>query len=900
MSRRSKHKHSGSRGRPAGPVPPAGQRGTALAPPAPSRNRWLTLPLCLLLALAVGAVFSQTLWYGFVNYDDDYYVYANPNITQGFNLHQVGWAFTHLDGPAEWLPVTALSRMLDWQLYGPQAGGHHLTNLLFHAANAILLFLLLRTMTGALWRSAFVAAVFAIHPLRVESVAWITERKDVLSGLFFMLTLLCYAKAVTSDEWRVTGHRGPGDKAEVFTSPVTRHPSLFYWLAVVFFALGLMAKAMLVTVPFVLLLLDYWPLRRIAECGVRSAESPSPHPLYEPGNIEHRTSNIEHPMKAEDRKRPPHQPSLRSYGPTGPSPLPQGGEGARGTSAFQRLLVEKIPFFVLSAASCAATYVVQHQSGAVSDLARQSWSDRIATCFISYARYLGKTFWPVNLANVYPFPSHWPAEWVVGAVVLFAGLGAAAVGLRRRFPYVAAGWFWFVGMLIPVIGLVQVGSASLADRYTYLPQIGLLIVVAWGGADLCGAWRWRGAVLGTAAGAALAGLMAVAYVQTGYWKDSVRLWTHTLACTPANNLWAHYNLGAVLAKQGRLAEAANQYNQALRYDPDNAAALRNLGGVLARQGKLAEAVQDCERSLQAEPDDSQGHNNLGFALAAQGKTSEAIQHYERALELDPNCTEARINLGVALARQGEFVQAMQQYQRALQRDPDSAEAHYDAGVALAALGQTAAAIREYDRAIQLEPDNAGACMNLGIALAAQGQMAEAIGDLGRALELQPNLAEAHYNLGLALTTRGLWPQAIQHFEQAVQLRPDYAVAHLNLGVSLVHEGKRTDALPHFQQALGPGHGARQCQARRGCARQAAIVSAPVASTADSVIHLRFTIDDSRAGSAVCALPERELSQLAARPNAATPADPRAFGAQQIWNEGGSRFARWFGWLRAAD
>ncbi|MGA3268996.1 MAG: hypothetical protein ABSE16_19530 [Verrucomicrobiota bacterium] len=428
-----------------------------------------SLAVCLLLALAVWAVFGQTLRYDFINCDDDQYVYKNAAVGRGLTLDGIGWAFTH-DVAANWHPLTVISYMADASLYGTKPAGYHLTNVLLHALTAVLLFVVLNEMTGALWRSVFVAAVFAIHPLRVESVAWVSERKDVLSGVFFMLTLLCYAKAVTrlrseasarqaSDEWRVTRDRGTGDKAQVIASPVTRHPSLFYWLAVLFFALGLMSKPMLVTLPFVLLLLDYWPLGRFTP-----------------------TSDV----------------------------------------GVQRLLVEKIPFFALSAAVCLVTFVVQQQSGAVAQLARYPLPDRLGNVFVSYARYLGKTFWPVGLANFYPYPGPWPDEQVVLAVVLFAGLDAAALALGRRFPYVAVGWFWFVGMLIPVIGLVQVGDQSMADRYTYLPQIGLGLLVAWGAVELLGraALPRRRRLLGSAAVVTLAALMAVAHVQTGYWRDS--------------------------------------------------------------------------------------------------------------------------------------------------------------------------------------------------------------------------------------------------------------------------------------------------------------------------------------------------------------------------------------------
>jgi hypothetical protein len=490
------------------------------------------LALCLLLALAVGAVFSQTLWYGFVNFDDDYYVYENPNITQGFNLHQVGWAFTHLDGPAEWLPVTALSRMLDWQLYGRQAGGHHLTNLLLQAANAILLFLLLRKMTGALWRSAFVAAVFAIHPLRVESVAWISERKDVLSGLLFMLTLLCYVKAV---KWRVTATE---TRPASTPSRFTLHASRCYWLAVLLFALGLMAKPMLVTVPFVLLLLDYWPLQRF------------------------------------------------------------------NALTLQRLLVEKIPFFALSAAACVATLVAQHDV-----IAKWPLSLRVENALVSCCVYLGQMVWPAGLAIVYPYPTQGLAFGeTAGAGALLLLISAGAFLWRVQRPWLLAGWLWYLGMLVPVMGVVQVGEQARADRYTYLPQIGLYILVAWAAVELCSPWRWRRVVLGTAAGVVLAGLMAAAYVQTGYWKDSISLWTHTLGCTSGSYM-AHYDLGHALAAQGQSKAAMEEYARAIQIEPDDADARISLGSLLSDEGKQADALPHFQQAL----DLATARGNAAFA-----------------------------------------------------------------------------------------------------------------------------------------------------------------------------------------------------------------------------------------------------------------------------------------------
>ena len=633
--------------------------------------------------------------------------------------------------------MTVLSRMLDWQWYGPNAGGHHLTNVLLHAANAILLFLLLRQMTGAVGRSAFVAAVFAIHPLRVESVAWVTERKDVLSGLFFLLTLLCYVRAV----W------GRGTATETGPAPTpsrfTFHVSPFYWLAVVFFALGLMAKTMLVTVPFVLLLLDYWPLGRS-------------------GKAEGRMKN------AEGGGFSSQPPDAAKRSGDGPGASKRGEDG----STLKPLLLEKIPFFVLSAVACVATFAVQQQGGAVRQLTAYPLTARLENVFVSYARYLGKTFWPAGLANPYPYVGHWPLVEVLLAAVLLVGLSAAALRYGRRFPFAAVGWFWFVGMQVPVIGVVQVGNQSLADRYTYLPQIGLCILVAWGAVAVSGAWHWRRVALGSGAGLVLAGLLAAAYIQTGYWKDSVSLWTHTLECTPANDI-AHHNLGNALTDRGNLGEAIEQYELALKLDPDSADIRIDFANALGKQGKWAEAIQYYERALQLDPDSGKANFDLGNALAGQGQWAEAIQHYERAVELMPNQAAMHVNLGNVLAQQGQWDEATEQYQRALQLDPNQPMAH----------------------------------MNLGNALLRRGKMTEAIQQLERAVELNPDYAEGQYNLANALNQQGNAAEAIQRYELALQLNPDFAQAHYFLAAGAGRAGEPGRGHSAFSTSLGAGHGA---------------------------------------------------------------------------------------------
>jgi tetratricopeptide (TPR) repeat protein len=583
-------------------VPIAGKTDSSFPLKAQAGDRWLIFAVCVFLALAVWAVFGQTLRDKFVNYDDARCVYDNPTINGGLNLRAIGWIFTHENDLDQWLPLTDISHMVDWQLYGSNAGGHHLTNVLLHAANAILLFLTLRKITGALWRSAFVAAVFAVHPLRVESVAWVTERKDVLSGLFFMLTLWSYAGYA-----RNAAARSP--------EPGVESPSAFqflgaprYWLALLFFTLGLLSKSMLVTLPFVLLLLDYWPLNRLS--------------------------------------------------PSVPGAPPRGR-----LNRWKGLLLEKIPFLLLSAASCVVTVLTQ--KNAMLALQGVTFPWRVGNALVACVDYLGQMFYPAGLAVLYPHPGNHLSVLRIGlsALVLLL-ISTGVMAGWRKYPCLPAGWLWYLGMLVPVIGLLQVGEQARADRYTYLPQIGLYIMAAWGVMEICGSWRHHRAVLGAAAAAILAGLMGVAHVQAGYWKDSVSLWMHTLACTTANPA-AHSGLGMALADEGKIPEAIRQYEQAIQLKPDFPVAQYNLGIALASQGKLAEAIEHYRKAVQVRPDYAEALNNLGNALGEEGRLPEAVQQFERALQARPDFAEAHFDLGVALARQGKLEEAIPHFRQAL-------------------------------------------------------------------------------------------------------------------------------------------------------------------------------------------------------------------------------------------
>ena len=680
--------------------------------PAGLNDRWRVPGVCLFLAAIIWVVFGQTLGHEFVNYDDDFYVYENPAVTQGLTLQGIIWAFTHVHC-SNWHPLTWVSHMLDCQFYGLSPGGHHLTNILLHTATAILLFLILRQMTGALWRSAFVAAVFAIHPLRVESVAWVAERKDVLSGLFFMLTIGAYARYAqrrsrvepSSLRSAASGSREP--RAQSVSALDPRLPALDYCLVLLFFALGLMCKPMLVTLPLVLLLLDYWPLVRVAGGGWR----------------------------------------VTRFGVQ----VPQ-------LSTLNHLLYEKLPLLGLAVASCAVTIFAQTKS--ILPFENMSLSLRMGNASISCVAYLGQMFWPSGLAVLYPFAAmDVGVSGVVLSLVLLAGISAGAFVLRHR-RYFLTGWLWYLIMLAPVIGILQVGSQARADRYTYLPQIGLYVLLTWAVADLCAGWRHRRVVLGGCATILLVALIFCARVQTSYWRNSELLSTHTLACT-SDNYIAHDCLGNALLKKGSVNEAIVHFQRALQIKPDYVKAYNNLGNALFKKGNVDEAIAQFQKALQIKPEDAEIHKNLAVALAKahgnyantlvqMGRDDEAIVEFRKALELFPDFADARHDLAVILLHKGQVDEAIAQFREIWKQYPDEAMASFDLGNAYFQKGQMDEAVAFYQRALQIKPDDVSALNNLGMALLTKGMVDEAVVQFRGALALQPDFALARTNLHKAL------------------------------------------------------------------------------------------------------------------------------------------------------
>ena len=589
------------------------------------------LIIALLLAVVTLFVYWPAKQFDFLGYDDPLYYSENAHVQAGLTMSDVGWAFTTGEA-ANWHPLTWLSLMLDAEIFGNQPSGPHLINVLWHIANAILVFALFRRLTADTWRSAMIAALFALHPLHVESVAWIAERKDLLCAFFVLLTLLAYeryARNVTSAGGQVASKKKAAPR-------LTPHASFSYFAALFFFVLALMSKPMAVTLPFLLLLLDWWPLRRIYD--------------------------------------------------------------------LKPLLLEKIPFFALSVAASLVTFVVQKKGDAVATLTNFSLPVRVENAFVSCVRYLAKTVWPAALANPYPHPGHWPEALVIGSVLLFAGLCVAAFWFRRRFPFLFTGWFWFAGMLVPVIGLVQVGTQAMADRYAYLPVIGVFVVFVWGLAQLAARWNFSKLPVALVALLILAASAIGTRWQLAFWQNDKTLFTHALDVTQ-NNLVACVNLGNWYAKNGQVKEALVQCNAALKMNPTDPLVLYDLGNAFASLGKLDEAVSDYRRALQIAPGRPNILNNLGCALMAQNLLPEAITNFEAALLAKPDFAYAHNSLATALFKQEQFEEAAQHFYEAVKLAPDNPQFSVNLGDTLARLGKPQTAAECYQRALQLDPGN---------------------------------------------------------------------------------------------------------------------------------------------------------------------------------------------------
>ena len=697
------------------------KRTPAAPPPARNAPLWISIAL----AAAALAVFWPVTRCQFLNYDATAFVTANPHVQAGLTVESFEWAWRS-EVARNWHPITMLTHMLDCQWFGLNPAWPHLVNLLFHAANTLLLFHLLKRMTGAVWRSAAVAALFALHPLHVESVAWVAERKDVLSTFFWLLTTWAYVRYV-----------------ENLKRPTAR-AKWHYLAALVIFALGLMSKPMLVTLPFALLLLDYWPLARM------------------------------NPAKA------------------------------KGTP-FGRLILEKIPFLLLSAALCVVTYRLQEHGGSVLNVDNLPLGDRLGNALVSYARYIEKMFWPQGLAGLYVKTAAWPLWEVALAALFLAAVSAAVIAQRRRRPYLAAGWFWYLGTLVPVIGLVQVGMQTMADRYTYVPLIGLFVMVAWGGAELAAAGKSPRIAAGAAA-ALLAACALVTRRQITYWHDSESLFKRMIDATPANYM-AHYNLGNLYERALRTNDAVAQFTAALEAEPNYADAHNNLGGILLDQKRYDEALLHYRAALRINPGFLR-YFNLANALADAASArrdaahfAEAVQTYRQALQLNPGSCEAHHNLGLTWQAQGREGEALAEFEQAAQLNPSFAPAQMSLAGALRSAGRLDEASVHYKAVTAADPGRADAWSGLAICDAMLNKMGEAAEAFRAVTRLQPNDAAAHGNLGNALAAQNKPDEAIPCYLTALKLDPRDYQTEFNLALTLSHQGKRAEAESHYRQAL---------------------------------------------------------------------------------------------------
>ena len=602
--------------------------------------------ICLFLVIATLVVYWQVRNHTFVNFDDSSYILNNQHIRAGLNFEGIAWAFS-FPGFDYWHPVTWLSHMLDCHLYGLKAGMHHQVSLILHILNSILLFLVFKKMTGAIWRSAFVAAMFALHPMNVESVAWLAERKNVLSTFFWLLTMLTYIH-------------------------YSKRPSVFRYLPILFvYTSGLMSKPMLATLPFVLLLLDYWPLGRF--------------------NLVHTGSNNQK--------------------------IPKSNNTDFQRSLTLHLVLEKIPLLILSAVSIFLSSLALQRLGIVISTASVPMQFRIKNALVSYVSYLAKMIWPHNLAVYYPYPLTLPLWQVTGSALLLICISFFVFRAVRPKPYLAVGWLWYVGTLMPAIGLVQAGLwPSIADRFTYVPFIGLFLIIAWGVSDLVVHWHYREIKLATMAVALFAILSAITYFQIGYWRNSITLFEHTLDVTYNNHI-AHHKLGEALKLQNKTVAAAKQYSEALRIKPDFFATHLNLGIILRDEGKLNEAIDYFNRALRLKPDRAELHYELGVTLDKQLDFDAATRHYLEALRIKADYAKAHNNLGIVLTRQKKDKEAIFHFYEAIRIDPDYADAYCNLGIIYANQRNIEKAILHYKKALYLNPNMAQALYNLSWILA---------------------------------------------------------------------------------------------------------------------------------------------------------------------------------------
>ena len=712
--------------------------------------------ITILIIVTIGS-FIGVIHNGFINYDDPAYVVRNTNIQSGLALSTVVWAFTATI-ESNWHPLTWLSHALDYSLFGLEARYHHAMSLFLHLLTSVMVFILFELMTGKQWQSAFIACVFAIHPLHVESVAWIAERKDILSGLFWFATMIAYTKYTRS------------------------FSLLWYWAALILFILGLMAKPMLVSLPFVLLIIDYWPLDRLQLRKFRT----------------------------------------QSYSQSKTIPI-------------KRILLEKIPFIIFAGLSSVITFFIQQHGGSMAISSRLPLDERLGNAVVAYCKYIGKIFLPIDLAIFYPHPLGTLESWqIIGAMVVILVITTIAWRYYKTQKYIATGWLWFLGTLVPVIGIVQVGLQSMADRYMYIPIIGVAIILAWGMPTLAKRFKLNKNIPGMAFAVTVPFMIWGTYTQTTYWKDNRTLFEHALAVT-SNNHIAHNNLGVDLADSGKHVEALVHLREALRLWPDAILVHGNLAASLLALGERQEALTHYYWILQRTPIDVHLQNRIADVLADEGDFNSAIEHYREVFRLDSTNLLSRCKVGKLLAQQSKFdeaksqclfvlskdprfsmahdilgtiageqqmyEEAIQEFTEAIRLDSTNADAYNDLGIVYDNLGNESEAFPMYQRAVHFNGEQWNAHFNLGTLYAKKRQFDTASFHLSRAVELFPTAINARLNLAKIYTLQGNLAAATEQYAAIIKLDPANVSAHYHYGILLAKQNNLSDAGLHFREAL---------------------------------------------------------------------------------------------------
>lgn len=681
--------------------------------------------ICLFLVIAAVIVYGQMLGHDFVYYDDHQYAAENSHVKAGLTVEGLKWAFSTLDFEF-WHPLTWLSLMLDTQLFGIAPGGYLFSNLLLHIINALLLFIFFRRSTGAVWQSGLVAALFALHPAHVESVAWIAQRKDVLSTFFWMLTLLCYLFYVER----------PGIKT--------------YLPVLLSLVLGLMAKPMLITLPFVLLLLDYWPLKRF-KC----------------------------------------ETSLKSSFPSALA-----------------LFREKIPMFAFVGAAGVLTYFAQEIGGGIVSTARVPVAKRISNALVSYLEYIANLLWPFDLACYYPLPDTFPLWQVGGALLLLVLIFWFAIRSARRYPFVIVGWLWYLGTLVPVIGLVKIGAFSMADRYTYVTFIGIYVIAAWGVPQLLTRIPYHRTTMVSLATLVLIVCMVTTWYQVRFWQNKFTLFTRALEVT-SNNWFAHNALGRDFLRREKYDQALNQFYKALHIVPNYIPTYINLGITYARQNKLTEAIGYLSDAEQMNPAVAEVQKDLAILYEQQGDSDKAIQHFRRALKIEPENAVVHKYLGNLMIARGNLDEAIDHFVQSLKVQPGDARVHYNLGLAFEQQGKNDEAVEQYSAALKINPDYANAHYNLANVRARQKNYDDAVEHYQKALAIRPDLIQALFNLAMVYAGKKEYDQSISTLVQAAELQPDNAHIYYNMASLYALQNKTAESIRWIETAFKKGY--QNCQ-----------------------------------------------------------------------------------------